>query len=302
MTLAEREALVATFSGIVEDLISATNRRFYMNDGSVYPDDGRAETTANPWNTTAEVLAAIPTTKQSAYLTVNVLGVEYWFLPDGSLVPKVGSLALVDASVTLPKMANMATASVIYRKTSGSGPPEIQTLATLKTDLGIASTPADLSVYVLKATGYSLVSDTLIAQIHAPGSDTPDLTEYVTKAAGERLITEAEVLALSAMSSTISITLPGASSILTRVSLAVEGVNYPTGWQIASLDTTLEIDHTLTGKHIAGVNVFELDGYSERLLIPFNTAYSGVLIVGSSIYIEGLAPTDLSIRIELLFN
>lgn len=45
-----------------------------------------------------------------------------------------------DAQVTLAKMANMATASVIYRKTAGAGVPEVQTLATLKTDLGLTGT------------------------------------------------------------------------------------------------------------------------------------------------------------------
>jgi hypothetical protein len=42
--------------------------------------------------------------------------------------------------VTLAKMANMATASLIYRKTAGTGAPEVQTLATLKTDLGLTGT------------------------------------------------------------------------------------------------------------------------------------------------------------------
>jgi hypothetical protein len=37
-------------------------------------------------------------------------------------------------------MANMATASVFYRKTAGSGAPEVNTLATLKTDLGLTGT------------------------------------------------------------------------------------------------------------------------------------------------------------------
>lgn len=39
-------------------------------------------------------------------------------------------------AVTLAKMANMATASLIYRKTGGAGAPEVNSLATLKTDLG----------------------------------------------------------------------------------------------------------------------------------------------------------------------
>lgn len=42
--------------------------------------------------------------------------------------------------VTLGMQADMATASVVYRKTAGSGAPEVQSLATLKTDLGLTGT------------------------------------------------------------------------------------------------------------------------------------------------------------------
>jgi hypothetical protein len=53
-----------------------------------------------------------------------------------------GSFATTIASgaVTLAKMANIATSSLIYRKTAGSGAPEVNTLATLKTDLGLTGT------------------------------------------------------------------------------------------------------------------------------------------------------------------
>lgn len=53
-----------------------------------------------------------------------------------------GSFAATIAAgaVTLAKQANMATASVVYRKTAGSGAPEVNTLATLKTDLGLTGT------------------------------------------------------------------------------------------------------------------------------------------------------------------
>ena len=47
---------------------------------------------------------------------------------------------IADGAVTLAKQADMATASLVYRKTSGSGAPEVQTLATLKTDLGLSGT------------------------------------------------------------------------------------------------------------------------------------------------------------------
>lgn len=42
--------------------------------------------------------------------------------------------------VSLAKLANMATGSLYYRKTAGSGAPEVNSLATLKTDLGLTGT------------------------------------------------------------------------------------------------------------------------------------------------------------------
>jgi len=59
-----------------------------------------------------------------------------------------------NGAVTLAKQADMATASVVYRKTAGAGAPEVQTLATLKTDLGLTGTNSgdqDLSSYLTTA-------------------------------------------------------------------------------------------------------------------------------------------------------
>jgi hypothetical protein len=50
------------------------------------------------------------------------------------------SLTIPNGTITLAKQANMATGSLVYRKTAGSGAPEVQTLATLKTDLGLTGT------------------------------------------------------------------------------------------------------------------------------------------------------------------
>jgi hypothetical protein len=54
----------------------------------------------------------------------------------------IGSFAatIANSAVTLAKMADMATSSLIYRKTAGAGVPEVNTLATLKTDLGLTGT------------------------------------------------------------------------------------------------------------------------------------------------------------------
>ncbi len=52
----------------------------------------------------------------------------------------VGTSNITNGTVALADMADMATASLFYRKTAGTGVPEIQTLAQLKTDLGLTGT------------------------------------------------------------------------------------------------------------------------------------------------------------------
>lgn len=88
------------------------------------------------------------------------------------------------------------------------------------------------------------------------------------------------------------------------VATRVAGVTTkPTGWILAADATVnLLITHTLTGRKLAGCNIFEISGANERLLPPFSAAYSGILCNGSTVLIEGIAPTDLAIRIELLFD
>lgn len=52
-----------------------------------------------------------------------------------------GATWTIDAgAVTLADMANVATGTIFYRKTAATGTPEVQTLATLKTDLGLTGT------------------------------------------------------------------------------------------------------------------------------------------------------------------
>lgn len=59
----------------------------------------------------------------------------------GDVTASQGSNAttISNAAVTLAKQANVASGTVFYRKTAGAGSPEVQTLATLKTDLGLSS-------------------------------------------------------------------------------------------------------------------------------------------------------------------
>jgi len=50
------------------------------------------------------------------------------------------ALTIADKAVTLAKMADMETSTVIYRKAASTGAPEVQTLSTLKSDLGLTGT------------------------------------------------------------------------------------------------------------------------------------------------------------------
>ncbi len=59
---------------------------------------------------------------------------------DGSLLSNVSASGIANGAVTLAKMADMAAGSLIYRKTAGAGAPEVNTLATLKADLGLTGT------------------------------------------------------------------------------------------------------------------------------------------------------------------
>lgn len=71
-----------------------------------------------------------------------------------------GATTIASGAVTLAKMANMATASLIYRRTSNTGVPEVNTLAQLKTDLALQNysvivQPVELTADVIVGNGVS---------------------------------------------------------------------------------------------------------------------------------------------------
>lgn len=96
------------------------------------------------------------------------------------------------------------------------------------------------------------------------------------------------------------ILLSASADVATRIS---GGATIPDGWSVAADSTVnLVITHTLTGRKIAFVNVFEIDGADERLVKPFEDAYSGILANGLTIKLEGLDTLALPLRIELIFD
>lgn len=96
----------------------------------------------------------------------------------------VGSSQLADASVTLAKMANVATGTVFYRKSAGSGPPETQTLNTLKVDLGLATRALNLQNI------FSMGSDEVLTGVDATADklvwwdNTANQMDYLTVGSG----------------------------------------------------------------------------------------------------------------------
>jgi hypothetical protein len=67
-----------------------------------------------------------------------------------------------NGAVTLAKQADMATASVVYRKTIGVGAPEVQTIGTLKTDLGLTGTNSGDQTSIVGITGTKAQFDTAV--------------------------------------------------------------------------------------------------------------------------------------------
>jgi hypothetical protein len=90
------------------------------------------------WNGSTEV-----PTKNALYdkiETISAGGVSDGDKGDITVSGSGATWTIDNGAVTLAKQANMATASVVYRKTAGAGAPEVQTLATLKADLGLTGT------------------------------------------------------------------------------------------------------------------------------------------------------------------
>jgi hypothetical protein len=151
------------------DIADSSNRR-YVTDAqqTVIGNTSGTNTGDNATNTQYSGLAA---SKQDTLVsatnikTINgssILGsgdlVVGGGISDGDkgdiTVSGTGSTWTIDNGVvTLAKQADMATASLVYRKTAGAGAPEVNTLATLKTDLGLTGTNSGDQTSIVGITG-----------------------------------------------------------------------------------------------------------------------------------------------------
>lgn len=157
----------------------------------------------------------------------------------------------------------------------------------------------------IKELVWELTEAEILAILGVPDVVTSStLAGYVTVVSGKSLIADTEIARLLTLKQNIyTLTLNASSDVATRLVGLIEGTDYPTGWTLAaSSSVDLLVTHTLTGRKIVDVKVYEIDGTEERLAKPFSDAYSGILGDGLTVLIEGLDTLAVDLRIELIFN
>lgn len=145
--------------------------------------------------------------------------------------PGAAATTIANGVVSLAKMANMATASLIYRKTAGSGVPEVQTLATLKTDLGLTGTNSGDQTTITGNAGTA----TALQNARTIGGISFDGTANITVASATGGFTvSGGALAL------------GANDLTMTGSLGATGARLTKGW-FTDLQVTNAIAGSITG-------------------------------------------------------
>lgn len=196
-----------------------------------------------------------------------------------------------DGSITLAKQANMATASVVYRKTAGSGAPEVQTLSTLKTDLGLTGTNSGDQTSIVGITGTKAQFDTAVTDgnILYVG----DVTQYTDELAQD---------AVGAMVDS-SLTYVDATPLLQRAALT-GAITASAGSNTTALGsfTKSQLDTAVSDGNVVYVgDTITLSENTSIALDPAGSAdgkWSGISITGTAGYTQAfgdlvyLDPTD----------
>lgn len=121
---------------------------------------------------------------------------------------------------------------------------------------------------------------------------------------GDTLLTleEYRILSNGAMKNVYSITLPGASNVAGRIALAVEGIDYPTGWVLAADGLNLAVTHNL-GRWVTDVKVFAKTTGTQRQQLRDTAAENGLTALSSNeLKIYSLATISKDIVIYLTFE
>lgn len=179
-------------------------------------------------------------------------------------VATIPDLIVADGSITLAKMSNVGTGTLFYRKSAGSGVPEVQSLATLKSDLGLTgvnSGDQDLSGLASKLVeinGYPILGDVTLDATDV-GAPTGSGTSTGINTGDE---TEARILTALGLSSISGINTGDETygRILTLFSLTGEGYTLISETELGRIETiggvqtiTLPSDTTVAGRIFGAV-------------------------------------------------
>jgi len=257
-TLSSQTDLQTALNGKVDDFTSqSANTFFAAPNGSAGLPGFRTLVAADvpTLNQNTAGSAATLTTARDITMTGDVS----WTVSFNGSGNVSAAGTIQNEAVTLAKMANMATASLIYRKTAGSGAPEVQTLATLKTDLGLTGTNSGDQTITLtgdvtgSGTGSFAATIANSAVTLAKMANMATASVFYRKTAGsgapevQTLATLKTDLGLTGTNSGDQTTIVGITSTLAEFNAALTGADFATGGGTASGTNTGDQTITLTG-------------------------------------------------------
>jgi len=269
--------------------------------GQRHLDDKYFNSSNQPYTDTAQVLAQIAKNERAEYGTVNVAGVEYWFLPDGSLVAKLEYLSIANGAISLLKMANANAFCVIGNNTNAPAMPQYIALSALKTALSLNKSDVGLT-HADDTSDAGKPISTATQEALNNKQDALGFTPYNTSnPAG--FLTASDLLAYYFMPPEFRIVLPSANTVAGRLAI---GSTLPAGWTGAAgvVDTDLVITHNLH-REICQISVEAVDGSTfEKQNLPIGANYNNFKEdrYSNIITISGFATVEKVVIIHLLFG
>ncbi len=158
-TLASGTDFTITNGKLILDASTTTRALFNLPHGAT---PSSLLTDGDIWTTTSGLFVRINGTTVGPLGTGGGGGISDGDKGDITVSGSGATWIIDNSAVSLAKMADVATATVFYRKTAGTGIPEVQTLATLKTDLGLTGTNSGDQTSIVGITGTKAQFDTAV--------------------------------------------------------------------------------------------------------------------------------------------
>jgi hypothetical protein len=277
-----------------------------VTDMSIVSANGFAGSVATSTSTPAVTLTTSITgilKGNGTAISAAAAGTDYQVpITAGDVTTSGGTSTIGAGKVTLAMMANMATSSLIYRRTAGTGVPEVNTLSQLKTDLAVTATDVGLGNVTNESKATMFTSPTFTGTVTLPAS-----TSLTTPVIGVASGTSLAVTGLVTSSGTAGIGYAtGAGGTVTQATSKSTGVtlNKISG-QItmngAALAAAAEVAFTLTNSTIAATDVVIVNIQSVGTAGAYLVSVGAVANGSCSITVSNASAGSLSQAIVLNF-